>query len=62
MTDKETEDKMAETESPDYNGGELDAAGKSLAEALRVSFLILADNGCAGGAVYHVGYFPCAGK
>lgn len=41
MTDKETEDKMAEAGSPDYNGGELDAAGKSLAEALRVSFLIL---------------------
>jgi membrane protease subunit HflK len=41
MTDKETEDKTAEAGSPDYNGGELDAAGKSLAEALRVSFLIL---------------------
>jgi len=41
MTDKETEDKTVEAGSPEYNGGELDAAGKSLAEALRVSFLIL---------------------
>jgi len=41
MTDKETEDKTAETESPEYKAGELDTAGKSLAEALRVSFLIL---------------------
>ena len=41
MTDKETEDKTAETEGSEYNASDLDAAGKSLAEALRVSFLIL---------------------